>query len=84
MTKWEEQISAINDAYLIINSRTAELIGIIEADDGRHDMEIALRMSQLGYTILRLNFDDLVDGAIKFKNKLQVERATRELMEGLE
>lgn len=84
MTEWEEQISSVNDAYLIINSRTAELVGIIEADDGRHDMEIALKMGQLGYAILRLNFDDLVDGARKFKNKMQVERATKQLMEGLE
>lgn len=84
MTEWEEQISAVNDAYLIINSRTAELVGIIEADDGRHDMEFALKMGQLGYAVLRLNFDDLVEGANRFINKLQVERATRQLMEGLE
>ena len=41
-------------------------------------------MSQLGYTILRLNFDDLIEGGIRFKNKIQVQKATQQLMEGLE
>ena len=84
MTEWEEQISSMDDAYLIIDAKTAALVGIIKADDGRHDIEITLKMSQLGYTIVRLNFDDLIDGGIKFKNKMQVRRATEQLMEGLE
>ena len=84
MTEWTDKMSRMNDGYLIINAKTSELVGIIEADDGKHDIEIALRMGQLGYTILRLNFDDLVDGGIRFKNKIQVQRATQQLMEGLE
>lgn len=81
--EWVEQLSSINDGYLIIDNKTAMLIGIIEADDGRHDMEIMMKMHELGYAIRRLNFDDLVNGGIKFKNKMQVQKATQQLMEGL-
>lgn len=83
MTEWTEQISSINDAYLIIDNKTAGLVGIVEADDGRHDLELTIKMNQLGYTILRLNFDILVDGGMQFRNKIQVEKATKHLMEGL-
>lgn len=84
MTEWTDKMSTMNDGYLIMNAKTAQLVGIIEADEGKHDIEIALKMSQLGYTILRLNFDDLVEGGIRFKNKIQVQKATQQLMEGLE
>lgn len=82
--KWTEQLSSVNDGYLIIDFKTNELIGIIEADEGRYDMQIAMKMNQLGYVIMRLNFDELVDGGIKFKNKLNVQKATQQLMEGLQ
>lgn len=84
MTEWTDKMSTMNDGYLIMNAKTAQLVGIIEADEGKHDIEIALKMSQLGYTILRLNFDDLVEGGIRFKNKIQVQKVTQQLMEGLE
>lgn len=81
--EWAEQLSSVNDGYLIIDFKTSELIGIIEADEGRYDMQIAMKMNQLGYVIMRLNFNELVDGGIKFKNKLNVQKATQQLMEGL-
>lgn len=81
---WEEQLSSIDDAYLIFNARTMEMVGLIEADEGRYDMQIAIKMASMGYTIMRLNFDDLVEGGIEFKRKLQVQKATQDLMEGLE
>ena len=84
MTEWTEKMAAMNDAFLIIDNKTAMLVGIIEADDGRHDIEIMMKMHELGYAIRRLNFDDLVDGGIKFINKMQVQKATQQLMEGLE
>lgn len=81
--EWGEQLASINDGYLIFNSKTNEIVGIIEADEGRYDMQIAMHMAQLGYAIIRLNFDDLVDGGIRLKNKFQVKKATQQLMEGL-
>lgn len=81
--EWGEQLASINDGYLIFSNKTNEIVGIIEADEGRYDMQIAMRMAQLGYAIIRLNFDDLVDGGIRLKNKFQVKKATQQLMEGL-
>lgn len=81
---WGDELSKINDAYLIFNIKTNEIVGVIEADDGRYDFQIAMKMNSLGYSIIRLNFDDLVFGGEKLKKELQIRRATQDLMEGLD
>lgn len=84
MENWADSLSKINDGYLIIDSSTSELVGIIEANEGRYDMQIAIKMARMGYTIMRLNFDDLIEGGQKIKKDFQIKKANQQLMEGLD
>ena len=84
MSKWEEELSKINDAYLILDAKTMEMVGLVEADEGRYDMQIAMKMASLGYTIMRLNFDELVQGGSVFKQKLHVRNATNQIFKIIE
>ena len=81
--EWTEKMASMNDAYLILK-QTGELVGLVEADDGRHDMEIAMKMAQLGYVIMRLNFDELVQGGSVFRQKLHVRSATNQIFKIIE
>lgn len=73
MNEWGEKLSKINDAYLIFDSKTMEMVGLVEADEGRYDMQIAMKMATLGYTIMRLNFDELVQGGSVFRQELHTQ-----------
>ena len=45
MTEWTDKMSTMNDGYLIMNAKTDQLLGIIEAEECKHDIEIAVKMS---------------------------------------